>query len=221
MSRNTIAACVLLLCVFLTPVAGGVFGGNDGTSVTCGSSIKLLHASTKYRLHSHEVAYGSGSGQQSVTCFEGGDDANSYWTVQAGMGAKAEACPQGTVLKHGSIIRFQHASTKKWLHSHLHQSPLSGNQEVSCYGGQDQSDTGDNWRVELEKGSTWVKDGKVRLVHVDTEKSLGSHDKKFGRPIAGQQEVCAFQPKNANGLWMATEGVYMPMAGSEDANGEL
>jgi hypothetical protein len=23
------------------------------------------------------------------------------------MGAKAEACPQGAVLKHGSIIRFQ------------------------------------------------------------------------------------------------------------------
>eukprot|EP00976_Prorocentrum_cordatum_P005824 116333-Prorocentrum_minimum.AAC.4 len=26
--------------------------------------------------------YGSGSGQQSVTCYEGGDDANSYWVSQ-------------------------------------------------------------------------------------------------------------------------------------------
>lgn len=32
-------------------------------------------------------------------------------------------------------------------------------------------------------------------MHVDTEKSLGSHDKKFGRPIAGQQEVgLAYHP---------------------------
>ena len=32
--------------------------------VTCGSAIKLQHASSLYRLHSHEVAYGAGSGQQ-------------------------------------------------------------------------------------------------------------------------------------------------------------
>jgi hypothetical protein len=35
--------------------------------VTCGSMIKLRHLATSFRLHSHQVAYGSGSGQQSVT----------------------------------------------------------------------------------------------------------------------------------------------------------
>uniref|UniRef100_A0A7S0MRV7 MIR domain-containing protein n=1 Tax=Pyramimonas obovata TaxID=1411642 RepID=A0A7S0MRV7_9CHLO len=220
MSRVTIAACVLMLCTF-TPVAGAIFGGSDGTPVTCGSTVKLQHSGTKYRLHSHEVAYGSGSGQQSVTCYEGGDDANSYWTIQASTGPKANPCPQGTVLKHGDAIRLQHVQTKKWLHSHLHQSPLSGNQEVSCYGNEQNSDTGDNWVVQLEKGSQWNKDDKVRLMHVDTSAYLGSHDKKFGRPIAGQQEVCAFRSKNSNGLWMATEGIYMPVAGSEASEGEL
>eukprot|EP00959_Pyramimonas_sp_CCMP1952_P426170 8926337-Pyramimonas_sp.AAC.2 len=29
-----------------------------------------------------------------------------------------------------SDCNLQHVQTKKWLHSHLHQSPLSGNQEV-------------------------------------------------------------------------------------------
>jgi hypothetical protein len=47
--------------------------------VTYGSLIKLQHERTKYRLHSHEVPYGSGSGQQSVTAFPGVEDGNSYW----------------------------------------------------------------------------------------------------------------------------------------------
>ena len=38
------------------------------SAVTCGSTIKLRHIRSGYRLHSHEVSYGdSGSGQQSVT----------------------------------------------------------------------------------------------------------------------------------------------------------
>ncbi|MCO5603417.1 hypothetical protein L7F22_057567 [Adiantum nelumboides] len=47
--------------------------------VTYGSVVKLMHDRTQYRLHSHEIPYGSGSGQQSVTGFGGVDDANSYW----------------------------------------------------------------------------------------------------------------------------------------------
>ena len=50
--------------------------------VTCGSVIKLQHASTGVNLHSHEISYGSGSGQQSVTGYTGGDDANDYWAVK-------------------------------------------------------------------------------------------------------------------------------------------
>lgn len=53
-----------------------------GVQVTCGSLVKLLHSSTQYRLHSHEIPYGSGSGQQSVTSFPRGDDSNSYWIVR-------------------------------------------------------------------------------------------------------------------------------------------
>lgn len=38
-----------------------------------------MHEKTKSRLHSHDVPYGSGSGQQSVTGYPNVDDANSYW----------------------------------------------------------------------------------------------------------------------------------------------
>ena len=54
----------------------------NGAQVTCGSVIKLQHANTGVNLHSHEISYGSGSGQQSVTGYTGGDDANDYWAVR-------------------------------------------------------------------------------------------------------------------------------------------
>jgi len=167
----------------------------------------------------HGFSYGTGSGQQSVTCYEGGDDANSYWIIH---GAYNKKCARGTPLKSGDTIRLQHMQTRHWLHSHLHKSPLSGNQEVSCFGSDAQSDTGDNWKVEVEKGTDWNKDGRVKLLHVDTSTYLGSHDKKFSRPIAGQQEVYAKKTKDGNTNWAATEGVYYPVPGSgKDEDGEL
>ena len=40
-----------------------------------------MQEKTKFRLHSHDVPYGSGSGQQSVTGFPNVDDSNSYWVT--------------------------------------------------------------------------------------------------------------------------------------------
>ena len=37
----------------------------------------------------------------------------------------------------GSDVRLQHANTKAYLHSHQHISPLSHQQEVSCFDGED------------------------------------------------------------------------------------
>lgn len=60
--------------------------------VTCGSTIKLANQPTGYRLHSHGVTYGSGSGQQSITAFPEADDSNSFWFVQGGNG---NSCKRG------------------------------------------------------------------------------------------------------------------------------
>lgn len=38
---------------------------------------------------------------------------------------------QGDIIPHGTIIRLQHTRTRKWLHSHLYASPITGNLEVS------------------------------------------------------------------------------------------
>ena len=75
-----------------------VAAASDDDVVTYGSVIKLQNAqevrtlipfsilSNRFqgsRLHSHEVKYGSGSGQQSVTGVRNSDDVNSHWAILA------------------------------------------------------------------------------------------------------------------------------------------
>lgn len=182
---------------------------SEGVEITYGSVLKLMHEKTRYRLHSHDVPYGSGSGQQSVTGFPNVDDANSYWIVRPSPETSAK---QGDSIKSGAIIRLQHMKTRRWLHSHLHASPISGNLEVSCFGDDGNSDTGDYWRLEIEgSGKTWRQDQRIRLRHVDTSGYLHSHDKKYSRIAGGQQEVCGVREKRADNVWLAVEGVYLPV----------
>ncbi|GJU17769.1 stromal cell-derived factor 2-like protein [Tanacetum coccineum] len=54
-------------------------------------------------------------------------DANSYWMVRPVPETSAK---QGDGIKSGSIIRLKHMKTIKWLHSHLHASPILGNLEM-------------------------------------------------------------------------------------------
>lgn len=49
--------------------------------MTCNSVIKLKNVDYGVRLHSHDVKYGTGSGQQSVTGTELTEDVNSHWYV--------------------------------------------------------------------------------------------------------------------------------------------
>ncbi|OON14452.1 hypothetical protein X801_09757, partial [Opisthorchis viverrini] len=145
--------------------------------VTCGSVFKLVHPDLGIRLHSHEVQYGSGSGQQSVTGVKDAIDGNSYWQVSfsdeclwtclyVGLCQPfaheartpnevihltdylvpsihyeivlerngSPQCIRGRVIKCGQKVRLLHVSTRKFLHSHHFQSPLSGNYEVSAFG---------------------------------------------------------------------------------------
>lgn len=41
-----------------------------------------MNVHSKVRLHSHDVKYGTGSGQQSVTGVENSEDVNSHWVIK-------------------------------------------------------------------------------------------------------------------------------------------
>lgn len=51
-------------------------------------------------------------------------------------------------MKCGDTVRLEHVLTKKNLHSHKERSPLSNNQEVSCYGLDGDGDEADDWVIE-------------------------------------------------------------------------
>jgi dolichyl-phosphate-mannose--protein O-mannosyl transferase len=63
-----------------------VLTGRSNQYVTCGSVLKLMNTGYKVRLHSHDVKYGTGSGQQSVTGTDVQEDVNSHWAVKAETG---------------------------------------------------------------------------------------------------------------------------------------
>ncbi|KAJ3023173.1 UNVERIFIED_CONTAM: Stromal cell-derived factor 2-like protein 1 [Siphonaria sp. JEL0065] len=126
---------------------------------------------------------GTGSGQQSVTGFANGDDTNSLFVVENAFGAAA--CARGAVVKCGDVVRLQHLNTKNRLHSHLHASPLSNQQEVSAYG---HTNNDDNWQIVCieKKDKVWKREAKVRLLHATTQKYLSSNARhKFSNPIPG------------------------------------
>lgn len=218
---SSLSRSLVLGLLLLAAVQGGVV---DDQTVTCGSVVKLIHKDTTMHLHSHAIAWGSGSGQQSVTATGSQNDQGSLWLIKDASNAQS-VCEIGQPVKCGMNLRLEHVQTGKNLHSHLFKAPLSGNQEVSGFGEHGTGDTGDNWSVVCEGGEEyWQRKAPVNFVHVDTGKLLFTSDKvKFtvsncgqGCPIMGQTEVSVSSRKDASTKWTAGQGVYFPAVAKKD-----
>ncbi len=57
MNMNILIPCLILIILFN-------FSSSNKDAMTCGSTFKLVNQQSGDRLHSHDVKYGSGSGQQ-------------------------------------------------------------------------------------------------------------------------------------------------------------
>jgi len=177
----------------------------------------LKHQATGIRLHSHQIAYGSGSGQQSVTGVEQINDNNSLWIVKSPYkgtdSSSFKDCVQGTAVRNGQVIRLQHYATRRNLHSHNHRSPLSKQQEVSAFGENGDGDSSDNWEVVVNNPEgIWHRDTTVWFRHAETNQWLQSHDVKYRQPIQGQQEVTCVRQQSADTSWISMEGIYFPVS---------
>ncbi|XP_032786877.1 stromal cell-derived factor 2 isoform X3 [Daphnia magna] len=192
----------LIKLVLFILISFHIVAGRAGQYVTCGSAIKLQNLAYKIRLHSHDVKYGSGSGQQSVTGTDTTDDVNSHWAI---LGPLNKTCKRGEPIECGSTIRFHHLTTRKFLHSHLFSSPLSGSQEVSAFG---VGDTGDYWKVVCD-GDFWERDDNVVFRHVDTNVYLATSGHAYGRPINGQLEIVGLTRLDSSCQWKTAEGLYI------------
>ncbi len=172
-----------------------------------GATIKVSHLWTGRTLHSHPLNYGhtGSSGQQQVTAFEGADD-NDLWRIKGPHG-QPENYKAGQSIRHGDIIRLQHVLTGRNLHSHSgHPSPVTQQQEVTCFGHNGIGDTNDNWRIELPGGGDWAPGGRIKLIHQATNHALHSHPgHSHSQWTAVQQEVTGFGGRDDNDWWWLLE----------------
>ena len=71
------------------------------------------------------------------------------------MAKLGHTCDRGEPVPCEGVIHLKPVNTKKYLHSHHHQSPMSGGKEVSVHEGEDD---GYNWTVEcLDKKDEFRK----------------------------------------------------------------
>ncbi|CAF3434614.1 unnamed protein product [Rotaria sp. Silwood1] len=211
---NILIQCTILIFLFN-------FSSCNKDAITCGSTFKLVNQQSGDRLHSHDVKYGSGSGQQSVTGTPNADDVNSYWQIRGDI---KNDCERGAPIKCDTIIRLFHVTTRRNLHSHNYASPLSNNQEVSAYGEDGVGDEGDRWKVVCTtKNDYWLRADPIRLQHVATGKYLHLSGDTYGRPIHGQKEISCYSYANSQNLWKVDSGVYIrqssePLSSTRDDN---
>lgn len=183
-------------------------------------------------MHSSDINYGSGSGQQAVTGFDNDHDYNSLWIIkeadmnQEGTQDPVPPCRTGEPLKCGDYLRLEHMNTGRNLHSHsAFNSPISGRQEVSGFGNGGDGDGGDNWRIECDTGD---RDGLVYgetrfyLKHKDTGNYLYTDvQSKFNNhnchrcPIIGHSEISSSSGKSRNAVWKVHSGFFFPPAKRE------
>lgn len=214
MNMNILIQCSILIVLF-------EFSASNKDAITCGSTFKLVNQQSNDRLHSHDVKYGSGSGQQSVTGTPNADDVNSYWQARGDIRTD---CERGTPIQCDSVIRLFHVTTRRNLHSHNYPSPLSNNQEVSAYGEDGVGDDGDRWKVVCTtKNDYWLRKDPIRFQHVVTGKYLHLSGDTYGRPIHGQKEISCYSYANNQNLWKVDAGVYIrsssePLSSSRDEN---
>lgn len=147
---------------------------------------------------------------------KGEGDTGSMWTFKQAEGKPA--CLSGEILNCGSIVRLEHMSTRRNLHSHNYKSPLSSNQEVSAYGVKGLGDQGDDWELVCEGNTEYiVGDAQFSLKHVGSGAFLYSHRAyRFddsncrGCPINGQSEISSRKRKDGDTLWKVVGGYFFP-----------
>jgi len=174
--------------------------------IVYGGGICLRHAETGYHLNSERNLRYSGfhSSDEQLVSAVPTVNSNTMWIVkgQHKPDDRYNFVPK-KVVQNGDIIRLEHYNTQSNLHSHSsYQSPVTKQQEVTCYGHDGVGDTNDNFRVEIGGGEkAWGINAKVRLIHVNTNHALHSHERKL-HDNEEPHEVTAYSRRDNNDLWI-------------------
>eukprot|EP00118_Oscarella_pearsei_P008995 m.49212 g.49212 ORF g.49212 m.49212 type:complete len:704 (+) comp33965_c0_seq3:46-2157(+) len=178
--------------------------------VAYGSRITLKnHRSGGGLLHSHPHIFPEGVGvmQQQVTAYSHKDENNVFLVKKAEASPDPDPDAPPELVHSGDTVRLEHIMTKRNLHSHVVQAPVTVRHfQVSGYGENGVGDNNDFWRIEIaggEKGDPIrTVHSVIRLIHVNVGCALHSHDKQLPKWGWEQLEVtCNPVVRDPNNLW--------------------
>ena len=188
----------------------------ESKTVTYGSSLRIQNSITKYHLSSFGMNWSSGSGLQIITAVQSDKDINSLFTIKEGENYPIKI--NGDPVLCGDIIRLEHISTGKNLHSHEFKSFVTNSQEACAFGENGAGDVNDNFRISCYKqddNETITGKTEFFLQHVATQNWLYINYKTSmyddrncrGCPIRGQREVSLTTKKDKQCLWKVIGGI--------------
>ncbi|CAO3684111.1 unnamed protein product [Rhizopus stolonifer] len=175
----------------------------DDGIIRYGDHIALKHASTSRFLSSKPEGYGSGSYQQKIFTVESFEHESS-WLVLPPVETEEEP---GYEVGWEDPVRLKHISTRVNLHSHVIQSPVTGQQEVSGFGNDEETDENDVWEVlqfdedDEQYDDFWRVGQPFALRHKETGNILHSHEILLEE---GAHEVTACEGREENDMWVVS-----------------
>ncbi|KAI7861909.1 MIR motif-containing protein [Spinellus fusiger] len=128
--------------------------------VRYGDHVSLKHVMTGRLLTSADERYIGGSNQQKVFAGDWSPTEYSTWIVMPTLNSDEEP---GYEVGWDDLVRLKHCGTRRNLHSHGLPSPITEQQEVSCFGSDYESDINDIWRVTRFYGEEEESEDNVSL----------------------------------------------------------
>ncbi|KAJ8938509.1 hypothetical protein NQ318_005173 [Aromia moschata] len=163
-------------------------------------------------LHSHFHLYpeGVGARQQQITTYTHKDD-NNKWLIKK---FSAEPGDEVGIVRSGDLVRLEHVPTRRNLHSHKEQAPVTKKHyQVTGYGENGTGDANDVWRVTVvnaqDGADVTAVTSKLKFVHYLQSCVLTTSGKQLPKWAYEQQEVsCNPNLRDPNGLWNVEENVF-------------
>ena len=188
----------------------------ESKTITYGSSLRIQNTITKFHLSSFGMNWSSGSGLQIITAVESDKEVNSLFTIKEGENYPIKI--NGDPVLCGDIIRLEHVSTGKNLHSHDFKSFVTNSQEACGFGDNGDGDVNDNFRISCYKqndNETITGKTEFFLQHVPTQNwlyinyktSMYDDNNCRGCPIRGQREVSLTTKKDKQCLLKVIGGI--------------
>ncbi|RIA99183.1 glycosyltransferase family 39 protein [Glomus cerebriforme] len=113
-------------------------------------------------LHSHVDRYLGGSEQQQVTCYHNNDINNDWMVLKPREEQMYDNITEVEFVNNGDTIRLLHFDTRRNLHSHEINAPLTkAHFEVAGYGNETLGDDNDYWVIEVV-GDKYTKTNHIR-----------------------------------------------------------